>query len=253
MIRLIKISAYVLFALLLPLWLYKMTQENIKKDEKPKSDKSESLSVIINGSHLDTLFATYGKTFQNKTDSALNFEVNRNINRLVNISIANAQTLQGLLNNDRTISFDKITVDVNQKQYESSTLSKTPTYSINDTVRFPTFKVPYQYFDNLILSNNLDRTIYLYKNQRGEKIEGLDSVLFLSDTVYNKILAIGPPSFDTIAISNGMDFILNNSTYFKRNFSKPFYIIGFYYQQIGVIINRKYFRIPVLIEKASLR
>lgn len=247
MIRLIKISAYVLFALLLPLWLYKLTLENIKKDE-PMSDKSESLSVIINGSHLDTLFATYGKTFQNKSDSVLNFELNRNINRLTNISIANAQTLQGILNNDRTISFDKITVDVNQNQNESLTLSKTPTYLFNDTARFPTFKVPNQYFDNLILSNNLDRTIYLYKNQVEEKNDTLDNVLFLSDLVYNKILAVGPPSFDTVAISNGMDFILNNSTYFKENFSKPFFIIGFYYQQGGAITNRKYFRIPVLIE-----
>lgn len=253
MIRLIKISAYVLFALLLPLWLYVMTQENIKKEDKPKSDQSQSLNVIVNGSHLDTLFATYGKTFQNKNDSIVNFEVNRNINRLTNISIANAQALQELLSTDRSISFDKITVDVNPSKNDSSAASKTPTYLIYDTLRFPTFRVPYQYFENLILSNNLDRTVYLYKNQRGERTDGLDSVFFLSDTVYNKILAVGPPSFDTINISSGMDFILNNSTYFKRNFSKPFYIIGYYYQQAGVINNRKYFRIPVLIERTNLR
>src|SRR5215217_6347778 len=99
MIRLIKIIAYSLFALLLPLWLYKTTEENFKeKDDKPKDSPGRALSVTINGSHLDTLFATYGKTFQNKPESTSNLYVDRNINRLTNISIANAQALQVLLN-----------------------------------------------------------------------------------------------------------------------------------------------------------
>jgi hypothetical protein len=213
-----------------------MTQEDLKK---PTNNQNQPLEIIMNGSHLDTLFATYGNTFHNKADSTLN----KNINNLTNISISNAQILQSLLY-DKQNSYDKIRVDINQSSANLLT-SKTPIYLLKDTLNFPTFTIPSQYFDKLILRNNLDKTIYLY--QRPTK-DNLDALIFSNEIDFEEIKK-GNLSINKIPFENGSDIILRNKFVNLNDYSETLFIMGFYNQKSGDDIKPKYFKLPILFEK----
>lgn len=254
MIRIVKLAAYVLFAVLLPLWLYVSTNQGLaeKHAAKDKEGQGQVLNVTINGGHLDTLFAQYGKTFQNKTDASPNPNLESNIDRLTRISIANATTLQGLLNDGRSISFEPITVDIKQPVINQPRPAETPVYVLADTSTFPTFIIPDGNISNLVFSNRLAIDVHLFlDNMLQVQGQQIDTLLLRNDVLRKKINAYGNPGIMSSTVESGMDIILQHSPVNtdSKTPNTPFYIVGYFFRQPGDATSIKVFRIPVLVGK----
>ncbi len=181
--RIAKLFAYLALAIMLPLWLYNLSDNELneakdkqKSAEATKNENEKLIAAILankqghteinfNSNHLDSLFYLIAKSNQNTRQE-------NSLQDLIKISSANASTLQGLLSKDRDINVTISPIDINQNKVDSvsSNQNDFPIYDFSEKGPFKFWKIKLRqeqfpmgkkYF---IVINNISQTdtAYIY-------------------------------------------------------------------------------------------
>ena len=206
--RIAKLFAYLALAILLPLWLYNLSDNELtvakEKQKTAEAEKKENEKLIaaifankqghteinFNSSHLDSLFYFIAKSNQNTRQGnqvtiSPNSETESSLQDLIKISTANASAVQGLLSKERNINVSVSPIDINQKKVDSDATKQNdfPIYDFSEKGPFKFWKIklsPKQismekmYF---LVFNNISQTdtAYIYGITPAENWNNIDS------------------------------------------------------------------------------
>ena len=268
--KIAKLFAYLALAILLPLWLYNLSNSELKetkktKDivEKTKNENEKLIAAILankqgkaeinfNSNHLDSLFYLIAKSNQKtrQDDPAFisrDLVTERELQDLIKISFANATILQGFLSNDKLINNTVSLSDTNRKYVESDLTYMTdfPVYDLSEKGPFRCWKIKLRkekYQQNkkyFLIFNNTSQTDTVYINRilPAENTDTVNLFNLQNDT--------------TISIYPKNQFVIEY--YSVDNKNRIYYVEGLFR---GKTKKRKEiytkFKIPLIIERHDL-
>jgi len=220
--RVAKLFAYLGLAIFLPVWLFYLSDHELKESEKKKAPEQ----INITGGHLDTLFA-----FVAKANSSHNTKLEGSLQNLINVSSANATTIQSLLSRDQDINSA-----ANPKGFKTSpgSYNDIPIYNLDKGGPFGLWRImlpplPQNYKARYLLGfNNSSKVDTVFINKISTS-NGFSPQFLFPDS--NSIHYILPQNQLVI------EFEFNDLT------DKLFYVIG------GFRKSEISFKIPLIIER----